>query len=49
MAGEIVLGIGLNFHDRTPKQAAIVLAFDQPEVRQVRYKNFCREAKKTQR
>ena len=36
MAGRLVLGIGLCFHNHPPKQAAVVLTFHQPAADQLR-------------
>ena len=41
MAGGVVLGIRLRFHDHAPEQAAVVLAFHQPATHQVRSHHFC--------
>ena len=49
MTSRIVLGICFRFHDHTPKQAAIVLAFHQPAPNQLRTDNFCRTAEVSMR
>ena len=41
MTGGIVLGIRLRFHDHTPEQAAVVLAFHQPAAHQVWSNHLC--------
>ena len=44
MAGGLVLGISLGFHNHAPEQAAVWLAFHQATAHQLRSNNFCRAA-----
>ena len=44
MAGGIVLGIRLGFHNHAREKTAVVLAFHQPAANQIRCHNFCRAA-----
>ena len=47
VAGGVVLGIRLCFHDHAPKQAAIGLAFHQPAAHQIRSDDFCGAAEES--
>ena len=40
MAGGLILGIRLRFHNHTPEQAAIVLEFYQPAAHQIGGNDF---------
>ena len=44
MAGRLILGIRLRFHDHAPEQAAVLLAFHQFAADQFRGNDLCRTA-----
>ena len=45
VAGGLILGIRLRFHNHAPKQLATLLVFHQPAAHQIRSHHLCRAAK----